>query len=546
MKNFEVILKSFSIRDTLNPKVWENPEDPEKASMKKKVKDALEKIADEFIEYLGEDVFVEDVVLTGSLANFNWSEFSDFDLHVIVDFQQYEGEAELYKELYNLKKQIFNEKHNIKIFGYDVELYAQDVEESHFSSGTYSIMDDEWIKKPKKIKENIDKSLLITKISQWVEKIDKAIRNKDEDKNRLEDLKTKLKEYRKSGLEKDGELSYENLVFKFLRRSGHIQKLFDSINKQTDKELSVERTLEEDVKDKKSIDSGSLSQLIQSLDNSQMLSSLKKLSLLGKTYEETPGMKIPFSKDVEIIQDGLEFLGFKLPNWGVDGKFGPETKSAVEKFQQSSGLNVDGVMKPKDIQYLLAYLLIGKFSESKKSPVQGTSGKKGDFTYLDLNTSDGFRLYAEICQNFIESRNSNAGVTGQMMAECAKRNFSKGYVPPELALAQLALEGGLSSDPSVRPRKTKNPFNVGNTDSGKNKFFSTVQEGVCAYYDLMTRKYLTGGKTPEDLLGNFVNDKGYRYASGNYEPKLRKIVAGASKISEPLIAKYGSSTSTMV
>jgi peptidoglycan hydrolase-like protein with peptidoglycan-binding domain len=277
-----------------------------------------------------------------------------------------------------------------------------------------------------------------------------------------------------------------------------------------------------------------------------MLSSLKKISLLGKKFEETPGMKIPYSEDVEMIQDGLEFLGFKLPMWGVDGKFGPETKSAVEKFQQSVGLNVDGVMKPIDIQHLLAHLLIGKFTESKRSPIEGTMGKKGDFTYVDLNSSDGFRLYAEICQNFIDGRNPNAGVNGQMMAECAKRNFSKGYVPPELALAQLALEGGLSSNTNVRPRKTKNPFNVGNTDSGKNKFFSSVQEGVCAYYDLMTRKYLTSGKTPEDLLSNFVNDKGYRYASGNYEPKLRKIVSGASKMSEPLIAKYSRGSSSMV
>jgi len=61
-------------------------------------------------------------------------------------------------------------------------------------------------------------------------------------------LKTKLKEYRNSGLEKDGELSYENLVFKFLRRSGHIQKLFDRLNKTLDKELSVERQIQETLK----------------------------------------------------------------------------------------------------------------------------------------------------------------------------------------------------------------------------------------------------------------------------------------------------------
>ena len=73
MSNFEKILHSFSIKETLNPKVWENSEDPKKAMMSPKVRKALERIADEFIDDLGEDVFVEDVYLMGSLANFNWS-----------------------------------------------------------------------------------------------------------------------------------------------------------------------------------------------------------------------------------------------------------------------------------------------------------------------------------------------------------------------------------------------------------------------------------------------------------------------------------------
>ena len=131
MSKFQQILNSFSIKETLNPKVWENPDNPKKATMVPKVRKALERIAEEFVDYLGDNVFVEDVVLTGSLSNFNWSEFSDFDLHVIVDMDEYGDEDELYKELFNLKKQLFNTNHNIKIFGYDVELYAQDAEEPH-------------------------------------------------------------------------------------------------------------------------------------------------------------------------------------------------------------------------------------------------------------------------------------------------------------------------------------------------------------------------------------------------------------------------------
>ena len=103
MSNFQKILDSFSIKDTLNPKIWENPKEPNETVMIPKVRKALMRIAEEFIDFLGDDVFVEDIHLTGSLANFNWSEFSDFDLHIIVDFKQYEKQSELYKELFNLK-----------------------------------------------------------------------------------------------------------------------------------------------------------------------------------------------------------------------------------------------------------------------------------------------------------------------------------------------------------------------------------------------------------------------------------------------------------
>lgn len=246
MSNLQKILDSFSVKETLNPKVWENPKEPKKATMVPKVRKALLKIAEKFIDYLGDEVFVEDIVLTGSLANFNWSEYSDFDLHIHVDLTQYD-ESDLYKELFNLKKQLFNDKHDIKIFGYDVELYAQDTEEAHYSSGVYSVMNDEWISVPDKMKNQVDQEVLKHKIKTWTDKIDSAISDAEKSGNndKLDTLKDKLKEYRNSGLEKDGELSYENLVFKFLRRSGHIQKLFDVLNKTLDKELSVERKMED-------------------------------------------------------------------------------------------------------------------------------------------------------------------------------------------------------------------------------------------------------------------------------------------------------------
>ena len=247
MSNFEKILHSFSIKETLNPKVWENSEDPKKAKMIPKVRKALERIAAEFIDDLGEDVFVEDVYLMGSLANFNWSEYSDFDLHVIINFEKYENQEDLYKELFDLKKKLFNDKHNIKIFGYDVEVYAQGISDESHSDGVYSVMNNEWIHKPKRTSKDLDMSVLKTKIKSWTDKIDDAIEDAKSEGNveTLKKLKDKLKDYRQSGLDKDGEFSYENLVFKYLRRSGHIGKLFDEKTKIKDKELSIEGQIQE-------------------------------------------------------------------------------------------------------------------------------------------------------------------------------------------------------------------------------------------------------------------------------------------------------------
>ena len=245
MDSLSNILSSFNLQETLNPKVFENSDRPKESVMKSKVRNALLKIADEFISGLDDKIEVVDVVLTGSLANYNLSKYSDFDLHVIIDYSIYGKQKKLYQELFQLKKQLFNQKHDISIFGYEVELYPQDEKESHFSTGTYSIMTDEWINIPTKEEFKIDKSTLKVKVDGWRDKIENIISSiksegmkKNEDK--IDNLKKKIKEYRQSGLEEVGELSYENLVFKYLRRSGLMEKLYNTVNKQLDKELSLE------------------------------------------------------------------------------------------------------------------------------------------------------------------------------------------------------------------------------------------------------------------------------------------------------------------
>ena len=238
------IIKSFEPQNELNPKIWEKGgKEPE---MKPEVRERLLNIAYEFIDFVGIDMVISDIVLTGSLANYTWSKYSDFDLHVIINFLQFpENQRELYKELFNLKKIMFNQKYNIKIFGYEVELYLEDEAESHFSSGVYTLLFDEWATEPKKQDVSIDKKTIESKAKQWMRIIDGVLDNiQDEDietaKELIEKYKEKLRRFRTCGLEKGGDYSSENLVFKILRRNGYLEKLRNAKEKLIQKKLSID------------------------------------------------------------------------------------------------------------------------------------------------------------------------------------------------------------------------------------------------------------------------------------------------------------------
>lgn len=178
-----------------------------------------------------------------------------------------------------------------------------------------------------------------------------------------------------------------------------------------------------------------------------------------------------------------------------------------------------------------------------------TTGGGAEFTDLDLTTQEGFNSYAQICQKFIDAHGPNPlGITGKMMAEGAKQAFDRyqRFVPAELALAQLVIEGGLQNgNLESRPIRTKNPFNVGNTDSGSNVEHGEVQSGINTYYNLIAKDYLGKGKTAKDLITNFVNKSGSRYASSTgYEAALNSMASQAHKVALPVIAKLSSTSQT--
>ena len=199
------------------------------------VKAKLKEIAAAFQEFVGIDLDVVDYTITGSNANYTWTEYSDLDLHIIISGTPTDEQ----RELFNAKKALWAEQHNITIKGLPVECYVQGEDEPHHSTGVYSIVKDQWIVEPKKIKPQVDDAAVEAKKDSVMHDIETAMLSKNLMKLRA--VKEKITKMRKAGLERAGEWSVENLVFKILRNLGLIDQITEKIRELEDSELSLEQ-----------------------------------------------------------------------------------------------------------------------------------------------------------------------------------------------------------------------------------------------------------------------------------------------------------------
>jgi predicted nucleotidyltransferase len=243
------VLKSFDTQKTLNPNIWLNAESDDFAAIKLSpdVRKRLIAIATLFMESIKiKNLTVEDIIFTGSLANYNWSEYSDIDLHVIVDKSKLNIDSEVLDDYLTVKKDAFNTRHQIKLKTYDVEMYVQDTNEELAALGIYSVLSNRWIKTPVKEHIAIDKANIRKKVKTFIRqiaKIEQLVKSGDSPNEVLmmiRDVKERIKKYRKSGLATGGEYSDENLVFKYLRRKNYLQKLTDDKIQVIDRMFSLQ------------------------------------------------------------------------------------------------------------------------------------------------------------------------------------------------------------------------------------------------------------------------------------------------------------------
>lgn len=248
----DISLSSFTVKKELNPKFWPN------GKLNSRVRLRLMDIADDFIKELAVDwVKPKDVIFTGSIANYNWSRYSDVDLHILIDYTKvYPKNQDFVEDYFKSKKENWLSNHeDLKIFGFPIEISVENSNEDNPSSGRYSLYKNKWIVEPDDFQDAIiNQDFVKNKAAAFMTQIDN-IENKfksETDTHKCEKygekvykIFDKLKKMRTDGLTSDKkEMSSGNIIYKIIRRTGYLDKIWDIVNSSYDKVNSIEEKKE--------------------------------------------------------------------------------------------------------------------------------------------------------------------------------------------------------------------------------------------------------------------------------------------------------------
>lgn len=233
------------MKNKLNEKFWEKD-----GKLNTQVRKNLLQIAKDFIAFTKvKNLTIDDIILTGSMANYNWNEKSDVDIHINFNLQNFERHKRFIMEYLQSKKAIWNANHDVSMFDHIIEIYPDDKDSEHQSTGIFSLIKNDWIKKPEKPSEKdvkVDKKQVMKKYQDKVDAvlyIEEQAQKKGADAKKIikdiEKFVVRIRDERKEGLKSDGEFAVENLVFKMLRNNGYIEKLKDLKHEIYDKSLSL-------------------------------------------------------------------------------------------------------------------------------------------------------------------------------------------------------------------------------------------------------------------------------------------------------------------
>lgn len=233
----DINLKSFDVKEDLHPKIWVNNK------LNSRVRLRLLDIVNDYMKDLSVDwVKPKDIVLTGSIANYNWSKYSDIDIHILMDYSKVYKKTDFVEDYFKSKKDLWNQSHeDLKIYGFPVEIFVEDINAKSTTTGLYSLEKNEWIIKPSQIEDGVQNEKYIKTMSarliNQIEDIEEKLKN-EKDIHKIEVLSTKMKKIwdKVKGLRKEGlkskykEMSSGNIIYKVLRRTNYLDKIWEILN----------------------------------------------------------------------------------------------------------------------------------------------------------------------------------------------------------------------------------------------------------------------------------------------------------------------------
>ena len=310
----DISLKSFEIQDELNPKFWINNKINSRVRLK------LMDLADEFYDSLNiKWVKPKDIVLTGSIANYNWSKYSDVDVHILVDYKEVWEKTDFVKDYFDSKKQLWSEEHDtLKIYGFPVEMYVEDSNVKNPNSGIYSLNKNKWIVEPNDFQDaELNEEFIKNTSAKLMTEIDdiESDLKTEKDNHKLEVLSTKMKKLfdklvkqRKESLEKHGEMGTYNIIWKVLRRSGYLDKIWEIINNIYNKVNSIkESTSKGKSKIQEAMKSSFSFEYLSSLDPEEAFEYCTKE--LGENVGEGSSRAVFQIDDVQVLKLALNEKG---------------------------------------------------------------------------------------------------------------------------------------------------------------------------------------------------------------------------------------------
>jgi hypothetical protein len=227
----EKVNNAMQDHEQLNPTYWQGD------TMKPEVRAKLMQMGQAYFDELKEklpNIKLQDILFSGSLANYNYTKSSDIDVHVVVDTGKVSCDKRVVSGYIMLMNKYEHATANLSVFDTPLQIsLSTRVEET---GGAYSLLHTTWLNKPVHPKPTYTKRELTEQVEMYHLKITELQEAYAKDAavfdcQKATTLSRQLGRGRTAGLKRDGYSSIENNVYRILRSVGDL-KMLREIKKQ--------------------------------------------------------------------------------------------------------------------------------------------------------------------------------------------------------------------------------------------------------------------------------------------------------------------------